>query len=105
MLFAKFLPREGNFFELFNQHAERTVEAARAFGNLVKHYGDPHLREKFTQDVDNAERAADRITHEVLKALRCVNIVVERLGRLTYIALQLGQSVHELRCKRLDSVG
>ena len=69
MLFAKFLPREGNFFELFNQHAERTVEAARAFGNLVKHYGDPHLREKFTQDVDNAERAADRITHEVLKAL------------------------------------
>jgi len=69
MLFAKFLPRDGNFFELFNQHAERIVEAARAFGNLVNHYSDPHLREKFTQDVDNAERAADRITHEVLKAL------------------------------------
>jgi predicted phosphate transport protein (TIGR00153 family) len=69
MLFAKFLPRDGNFFELFNQHAERIVEAARAFGNLVKNYSDPHLREKYTQDVDNAERAADRITHEVLKAL------------------------------------
>ena len=35
MLFAKLLPREGNFFEMFNQHAERIVEAARAFSQLV----------------------------------------------------------------------
>ena len=28
MLFAKLLPREGNFFEMFNQHADRIVEAA-----------------------------------------------------------------------------
>ena len=27
MLFGKLLPREGNFFEMFNQHAERIVEA------------------------------------------------------------------------------
>ncbi|MEY4441542.1 MAG: hypothetical protein RL442_542, partial [Pseudomonadota bacterium] len=27
MLFAKLLPREGNFFEMFNQHADRIVEA------------------------------------------------------------------------------
>ncbi len=46
MLFGKLLPKEGNFFELFNQHAERTVEAARAFSNLVANYGDIHLREK-----------------------------------------------------------
>jgi uncharacterized protein Yka (UPF0111/DUF47 family) len=31
MLFGKLLPREGNFFEMFNQHADRIVEAARAF--------------------------------------------------------------------------
>ncbi|RZL99590.1 MAG: DUF47 domain-containing protein, partial [Variovorax sp.] len=30
-MFGKLLPREGNFFEMFNQHAERIVEAARAF--------------------------------------------------------------------------
>lgn len=69
MLFGKLLPREGNFFELFNQHAERIVEAAHAFSQLVQHYGDPHLREKYNQDVDTAERAADRITHEVSKTL------------------------------------
>ena len=65
MFFAKLLPREGNFFELFNQHAEHIVEAARAFSMLVQNYNDPHLREKYNQDVDNAERAADRITQEV----------------------------------------
>ena len=65
MLFGKLLPREGNFFELFNQHAERIVEAARAFSQLVANYDDPHLREQYNRDVDNAERAADRVTHDV----------------------------------------
>ena len=65
MFFGKLLPKEGNFFGLFNQHADRIVEAARAFSNLVLNYTDDHLREKYTQDVDNAERAADRVTHEV----------------------------------------
>ena len=65
MLFGKLLPREGNFFEMFNQHADRIVEAARAFSQLVANYNDLHLREKYAQDVDNAERAADRVTHEV----------------------------------------
>ena len=69
MFFGKLLPREGNFFEMFNQHAERIVEAARAFSQLVANYNDPHLREQYNRDVDNAERAADRITHDVNKAL------------------------------------
>ena len=69
MIFGKLLPREGNFFELFNQHADRTVEAAQAFQQLVLNYGDVHLRAKYNQDVDNAERAADRVTHEVNRAL------------------------------------
>lgn len=69
MLFGKLLPREGNFFEMFNQHADHIVEAAHAFSQLVAHYNDPHLREKYNQDVDNAERAADRVTHDVAKAL------------------------------------
>ena len=69
MFFGKLLPREGNFFEMFNQHADRIVEAARAFSGLVQNYNDAHLREKYNQDVDNAERAADRVTHEVNRAI------------------------------------
>jgi hypothetical protein len=69
MLFGKLMPREGNFFELFNQHGDRIVEAARAFSQLVANYSDPHLREQYNRDVDNAERAADRVTHDVNKML------------------------------------
>jgi uncharacterized protein len=69
MFFGKLLPRQGNFFEMFNQHADRIVEAARAFSNLVTHYADPHMREQYNRDVDNAERAADRVTHDVNKML------------------------------------
>ena len=61
MLFGKLLPTEGNFFVMFNQHADRIVEAAHAFSNLVANYGDANLRDKYNQEVDNAERAADRI--------------------------------------------
>ena len=67
MFLGKLLPREGNFFEMFNQHADRIVEAARAFTQLVMNYNDVHLREQYNRDVDNAERAADRVTHEVNK--------------------------------------
>lgn len=69
MIFGKLLPREGHFFEMFNQHADRIVEAAHAFSHLVANYSDVALREKYNQDVDNAEHAADRVTHEVNKAL------------------------------------
>lgn len=69
MLFGKLLPREGNFFEMFNQHADRIVEAAHAFSAMVANYADVEKREVFNRDVDNAERAADRVTHEVSRML------------------------------------
>jgi len=69
MIFGKLLPREGNFFELFNQHATHIVEAAHAFAKLVAYYNDPVLRDKYNQDVDNAESKADDITREVNRLL------------------------------------
>ena len=69
MIFGKLLPREGNFFELFNEHGARIGEGARAFMNLVNHYKDLTLRAKYAAEVDGAERAADRITAEVNRLL------------------------------------
>jgi predicted phosphate transport protein (TIGR00153 family) len=65
MLFKKLLPKEGNFFELFNQHAERMVDGAHAFAKLVANYNDANLREQYNREVDQAERSADKVTHEV----------------------------------------
>lgn len=92
MLFGKLLPREGNFFEMFNQHADRIVEAARAFSQLVANYGDVHLREQYNRDVDNAERAADRVTHDV-----------NRMIHKTFITPIDREDIHML-ASRLDDV-
>ena len=69
MLFGKLLPREGNFFELFNQHGNHIVEGARSFILLIQNYADLQLREKYAAEVDRAEKQADRITAEVNRLL------------------------------------
>lgn len=69
MLFGKLLPREGNFFALFDAHAQAIVAGARAFQSLIRHYGDPILREKYAAEVDGAEHEADKITAEVNRLL------------------------------------
>ncbi len=69
MLFGKLLPREGNFFELFNEHGRYIVEGAHAFMSMVQYYSDVSLREKYAAEVDNAERSADKVTAEVNRQL------------------------------------
>ena len=69
MFFGKLLPREGNFFELFDQHAAFITQAARAFMLLMQHYDDVSRREQHAAEVDTAERAADRVTAEVNRLL------------------------------------
>jgi len=69
MLFGKLLPRDGNFFALFNDHGAQIAEGARAFMQLIHHYADPALREKYAAEVDHAEHQADRITAEVNRLL------------------------------------
>ena len=69
MLFGKLLPREGNFFELFNDHGNKIVEGAHAFKAMVQNYADTSLREKYAAGVDAAERQADKVTAEVNRLL------------------------------------
>jgi predicted phosphate transport protein (TIGR00153 family) len=69
MLFGKLLPREGNFYELFNQHGQYIVDGARAFIAMIQNYDDIKLREKHAEEVGSAERQADKITAEVNRLL------------------------------------
>src|SRR5436305_1437562 len=69
MLFGKLIPREGNFFELFDQHAGYIAEGARAFIQLIRNYADPELRERHANEVGTLERQADRVTAEVNRLL------------------------------------
>jgi uncharacterized protein len=69
MFFGKLLPREGNFFALFDAHASCIAQAARAFIQLIQNYADTSMREQYAAEVDAAEHAADRITAEVNRLL------------------------------------
>ncbi|HEY1131947.1 MAG TPA: DUF47 domain-containing protein [Roseateles sp.] len=69
MLFGKLLPREGNFFELFNEHGGFILEGARAFQKMIENYSNPALRQQYADEVDKAEHAADRVTAEVNRLL------------------------------------
>ncbi len=69
MLFGKLLPREGNFFELFNQHGAHIAAGAKSFVAMIQNYADPVMRQKHADAVDHAERQADKITAEVNRLL------------------------------------
>jgi predicted phosphate transport protein (TIGR00153 family) len=69
MLFGKLLPKDGNFFELFNQHGKYIAEGARAFMSMIQYYSTSDLREKYASEVDVAERGADKVTAEVNRLL------------------------------------
>ena len=69
MFFAKLLPRDGNFFKLFDEHGVFIVQGARAFMAMVQNYSDQTLRAKYAAEVDGAEKQADRITAEVHRLL------------------------------------
>ena len=92
MLFKKLLPREGNFFAMFEQHGDRIVEGARAFARMVEHYDNRALREQHAAEVDAAERAADRVTHEV-----------NRLIHKTFITPIDREQIHD-RINTMDDV-
>lgn len=69
MVFGRFLPREGNFFELFNEHGKHIAEGARSFMAMVQNYSDVTERDRHATAVGASERAADKITAEVHRLL------------------------------------
>ena len=69
MVFGRLLPREGNFFELFNEHGEQIAVGARAFMAMVQNYANETERERHARAVGDAERAADKVTAEVHRLL------------------------------------
>ena len=65
-MLGRLMPREGNFFELFNAHAERIVEGSRELAAMI---GTFDQLDAHAQRIDAAERAADKITHETISLL------------------------------------
>ena len=63
------MPREGRFFDLFDQHAERIAAGSRALADLMTHYADVDARQRGIETIDKEEKAADKITHDTVSLL------------------------------------
>ncbi|HEY4073108.1 MAG TPA: DUF47 domain-containing protein [Herbaspirillum sp.] len=65
-MFGRFMPKEGKFFELFNEHAELGVRCAKEMVALMTNFDDLELR---VHAIENLEKQADKITHNCIELL------------------------------------
>jgi len=70
-MFARLMPREGKYFDLFNAHAEQIVLGGTALVSLIEALidGETDRANRVAEEIDAFETAADRITHETMSAL------------------------------------
>lgn len=65
-MFARLMPTEGKFFDLFNQHAELCVKGAREMLALMTNFDDLELR---VHAIESIEKQADKVTHTTIDLL------------------------------------
>ncbi|AUT59672.1 DUF47 domain-containing protein [Paraburkholderia terrae] len=65
-MFGRFMPTEGKFFEIFNAHAKHIVAGSHELELLIDNLGDAEIHK---QNVQTAEKAADKLTHETIDLL------------------------------------
>jgi uncharacterized protein len=65
-MLRRMLRREGQFLELFNAHAAHIVEGSRELAAMLGSFTELQAH---AERIDIAERAADKLTHEVVRLL------------------------------------
>ena len=65
-MFGRLLPKEGKFFDLFNEYAEFCVKGAREMVALMTNFDDLEIR---VHAIEGIEKQADKVTHATLDAL------------------------------------
>lgn len=63
------MPQQGQFFELFNQHAALIAEGGRALSDLLTRYDDVSGRAARTERIHELEHGADRVTRDTVALL------------------------------------
>jgi uncharacterized protein len=87
--FQRFLPRDRDFFVLFERQAENIVAGAAAFSSMLEHYtGVPEQ----VQKIKAIEHSGDEITHQIFRKLN-----------QTFVTPFDREDIHEL-CGTMDDV-
>lgn len=92
--FQRLLPQQGNFFELFEQHATTLVAGADALARLLQ--GGPgqagHIRE-----IEEREHDADNITREVLQTVRRTFLTPFDRGAITDLIAAMDDAIDDMQ--------
>lgn len=71
-LFSTLMPREGRFFELFNQHAGLVAQGGETMHQLLLSYDDVAGRSARSERIQQLEHDADSVTRETISLLHTV---------------------------------
>ncbi|MEO8314234.1 MAG: DUF47 family protein [Pseudomonadota bacterium] len=71
-IIANLVPREGKFFEYFNQHASRAAQASNELTLLLSEYAVTSSRASRIDRINDLEHEADRITHDTAALLHTI---------------------------------
>lgn len=91
-MFGSLMPREGRFFDLFDQHAAHIAAGSRALASLMSNYSNLDARQAGIDAIDREEKNADRVTHETVQLLH-----------KTFITPLDRDSIHQL-ITRMDDI-
>ena len=92
--FQRLLPKQGNFFDLFEAHSQTIVAAANALGRLVEGGSSTaeHIRE-----IDEREHDADAVIREVLTTVRQTFLTPFDRGAITSLIGSMDDTVDEMQ--------
>ncbi|MBI1835359.1 MAG: DUF47 domain-containing protein [Burkholderiales bacterium] len=65
-MFGRFMPTEGKFFDLFNQHAELCVKGSKEMVGLMTNFDDLEIR---VHAIEGIEKQADAVTYAAIELL------------------------------------
>jgi len=92
--FQRLLPRQGNFFELFESHAATLVAGANALSRLLQ--GGPGMADHI-QEIVEREHDADAITREVLQTVRRTFLTPFDRSAITDLIASMDDAIDEMQ--------
>ena len=100
-MFGRLMPKEGRFFDLFNQHATHIIEGTRELIALMESVTDG---QKHIYNIESCEKRGDRIAHEVIELLHKtfitpldrdeIHLLITRLDDILDLTEDVAQSVY-----------
>ena len=92
--FQRLLPRQGNFFELFESHAATLVAGANALSRLLQ--GGEGMADHI-QEIVEREHDADAITRETLQTVRRTFLTPFDRGAITDLIQSMDDAIDEMQ--------